>query len=236
MKSKDLTGQRFGRLVVLELDPEPYQAPSGKPARRWKCRCDCGTELTVLQNALTGANGTRSCGCARRDSMRALGHDLSGERFGRLTVLQSVELETPKANGLRQGWLCRCDCGREKVLTQKDLELTGVQSCGCLLSDTARDKIVVKNLVGHYKGTTISAIRPTRPPNKNNTSGVKGVSWSEHDGVWVASIGYKGRNIYLGKFSCLEDAKKARLEAEGKYYSPVIKEYDTNFDVDPPPD
>ena len=48
MKPKDLTGQRFGRLTVLSLNPIPYRSPSGKPTRRWDCVCDCGNKVTVL--------------------------------------------------------------------------------------------------------------------------------------------------------------------------------------------
>lgn len=231
-KAKDLTGQRFGRLTVISLDPERYISPGGKPARRWLCRCDCGKELVVLQNALTGKNGTRSCGCARRDTMRAMGHDLTGKRFGRLTVLHPVELENPKKNGVKCGWCCKCDCEVEIIATQKDLELSGLQSCGCLLSDTAKAKIKEANVVGHFMGTTISAIQPGRKPNRNNTSGVKGVSWKNRDQCWVAQIGVKGRSIYLGRFSSLEAAKKARLEAEEKFFTPLIEAY--NESKEPP--
>ncbi len=232
-KAKDLTGQRFGRLVVMDLDPEPYRLPCGKSERRWKCRCDCGKELSVLRSALTGKNGTRSCGCVRKEKTRNLSHDLTGRRFGQLTVMRPVDLEKPRPNGLRLGWLCQCDCGRTIVATQKDLELQGLQSCGCLLSKTASRKIVEKNVVGHYNGTAISAIQPDRPPNKNNTSGIKGVYWNSREQMWVARIGFKGKSIHLGRFAKIEDAEKARKEAEKKYFLPIIKEYE---DLEKPSD
>lgn len=52
----DLTGRRFGRLVVLE------RAPSRKHKTYWKCRCDCGTEKEILRDSLLGGR-TKSCGC-----------------------------------------------------------------------------------------------------------------------------------------------------------------------------
>lgn len=58
-KRRDLTGQRFGRLVAIR--------PAGP--RKWLCRCDCGTETTVFTGALT-SGGTRSCGCGRRGPRR----------------------------------------------------------------------------------------------------------------------------------------------------------------------
>lgn len=73
MKKSDLTGQRFGKLTVLHEIQPPYISPGGKPARRWLCRCDCGNERIVLHNALTGKNGTRSCGCSRSETAQSNG-------------------------------------------------------------------------------------------------------------------------------------------------------------------
>jgi len=59
--------------------------------------------------------------------------------------------------------------------------------------------------------------------NKNNSSGVRGVSWDRSSGKWKATIGFKGVNYHLGKFDTLEDAKKVRLDAEDRYYVPFLK-------------
>jgi hypothetical protein len=56
----DLTGERFGRLVALEL------APRQKGRIYWVCRCDCGQQKTVSANKLMSGN-TRSCGCLRSE-------------------------------------------------------------------------------------------------------------------------------------------------------------------------
>ena len=52
---KDISGQRFSRLVALSY------AGEGK----WLCRCDCGNMVAPRTDSLTGGN-TTSCGCARR--------------------------------------------------------------------------------------------------------------------------------------------------------------------------
>lgn len=82
MKMKDLTGQRFERLTVLE-QAEPYISPSdGKRSTTWRCRCDCGNEVVVLgRNLVTG--GTRSCGCLRRETSAMNGKLRRGARYGR---------------------------------------------------------------------------------------------------------------------------------------------------------
>lgn len=232
---KDLTGQHFGRLTVLGLDPEPYRSPAGKTTRRWRCRCDCGKELSVLTNALTGKSGTRSCGCARAEKTRKQASDLTGQRFGRLTVLRATDLPKPEPNGTRLGWLCRCDCGKEIVATSKSLHSGKLLSCGCLLSEIGRKKIKAQNVVGHYQGTTVTAIRPERKPNRNNTSGVKGVYWSEREQRWIAKICVKGKNITLGRFATKGPAIRARLAAEEQYFGPILEAYDAEHKTPPSP-
>ena len=53
--------------------------------------------------------------------------DLTGERFGRLTVIRQIG----KRNN-RVTWLCKCDCGNEKIVKGVDLKRGHVKSCGCL--------------------------------------------------------------------------------------------------------
>lgn len=215
----------------MGLEPEPYRSPGGKVTRRWRCRCDCGNQVSVLQNALTASkNGTTSCGCVRKEKTREKARDLTGKRFGRLTVLGPVALERPAANGNRLGWRCRCDCGKEIISTQKKLELDGIKSCGCLLRDTGREKIVEKNVLEHFSGTAICAIRPGRKQNKNNKSGVRGVYWNAREQRWIAKIQVRGKEICLGRYASLEDAKQARIAGEQKYFAPILEAYQKEKD------
>lgn len=56
---------------------------------------------------------------------------------------------------------------------------------------------------------------------KNNTSGVKGVSWRKDDKMWIARIGVNKTRIFLGYFNSFEDAVVTRKEAEQKYFGGV---------------
>jgi hypothetical protein len=61
MRTVDLTGQRFGRLIVLQ------RAEKGKRGKaRWVCECDCGCITKVGHGHLKSGN-TKSCGCFRRE-------------------------------------------------------------------------------------------------------------------------------------------------------------------------
>ena len=53
---------------------------------------------------------------------------------------------------------------------------------------------------------------------KTNKSGVSGVCWHKGNGKWEATITYKYKQIYLGSFDTLEEATKARKDAEEEYF------------------
>lgn len=79
-KARDLTGARFGRLIVLEM------APSIRGHAACKCICSCGTEKIIPSANLTRGD-TKSCGCLRQETTAAQGRKLAAgkrRRFGRL--------------------------------------------------------------------------------------------------------------------------------------------------------
>ncbi len=63
-RAKDLTGQRFGRLVVRELD---MNKDPRIPGAVWICDCDCGEIAYIRATNLVRGN-TRSCGCLRKEN------------------------------------------------------------------------------------------------------------------------------------------------------------------------
>ena len=65
----------------------------------------------------------------------------------------------------------------------------------------------------------------TQKKSKNNTSGVKGVSWDSSRGKWRAQITFKRKNYGLGSYSTKEEAIRARKEAEEKLFKPILEKY-----------
>ena len=63
----DLTGQRFGRLVVIKrVKPAESDIAFPNTSAYWLCKCDCGNETIVVGSALRSGN-TKSCGCYRSE-------------------------------------------------------------------------------------------------------------------------------------------------------------------------
>ena len=116
----DLSGKIFGRLKVVNRAKINKR---NKPA--WLCKCDCGNLIEVAGNELRVGN-SNSCGCLRKDLLRI---DLLGKKFGKLKVLGFGD---KRGKSSSQFWLCKCECGNEKVLSASHLIKRQIVSCGCL--------------------------------------------------------------------------------------------------------
>ena len=75
MKLRNLTGQRFGKLVVIKRSKH-----EGKGAK-WFCKCDCGKETIVFSANLLKKH-TMSCGCLKFKKGKNLKHGYSKTKLG----------------------------------------------------------------------------------------------------------------------------------------------------------
>ena len=80
-----------------------------------------------------------------------------------------------------------------------------------------------RNLYIHKEGTRLDHL--SNKVTKQNTTGVRGVSYQKKKGKYRAYIYFKNKRIDLGEFAKLEDAKKAREKAEERFYKPILERY-----------
>ena len=66
--------------------------------------------------------------------------DLTGQRFGNLIVIERAE-----NLGKKIAWLCKCDCGNEKIIRATDLTSGKIKSCGCLRKELAKEHMIQLN-------------------------------------------------------------------------------------------
>ena len=123
----DLTGQRFGRLLVLERS----KAPQTRKEAYWYCKCDCGSYTTVSGYHLRSGK-TLSCGCLAREktSLRHTQNEV-GNKYGKLTVIEYAGRNTGTQNGGAL-WKCLCECGNYCIVSGSCLRGGNTSSCGCL--------------------------------------------------------------------------------------------------------
>lgn len=131
MAFEDLTGGKYGKLLVVDLS---HKVDKGD--RVWNCRCECGTFVKRAGDTLKRSNNA-SCGCDRFNN-------LIGTRYGRLLALGRV---TKLGEPLK--WKCRCDCGKVVTVLATSLKSGRTKSCGCL-----RDEATSARQVTHGKSKT----------------------------------------------------------------------------------
>lgn len=166
----DLTGLRFGHLVVLSRDGFKV-SPGGSKHALWKCRCDCGAKVSVLGTNLKNGN-TRSCGKCGLVPKRCRVSDLAGQRFGYLTVIERTDDHITKGGHRLISWKCQCDCGRIVCVLATNLRNGISKSCGeCGLT---RGRGVLEDLTGQHFGY-LTVIR--RAENHVSKSGNSFVAW-----------------------------------------------------------
>lgn len=139
----DLTGQRFGRLLVKAL------AYKKGGQSFWDCDCDCGKGHIVGRSALI-SGATQSCGCLQREITRERAMDLTGQQFGRLSVVYHA---FSILKGGEKYYLCKCECGNEKFIAGSSLRAGRTLSCGCYNKEILRSKF--KDITGERFGRLV---------------------------------------------------------------------------------
>ncbi|RYZ85751.1 MAG: hypothetical protein EOP06_15750 [Proteobacteria bacterium] len=127
----DLSGQKFGRLLVVSLAPRR----EGGTRSCWECLCDCGERVTKPAGDIKSGN-TLSCGCLNREKISARRRkDLVAMRFGRLVVTSPFGI-SKKGQVI---WRCECLGSEEQPHPVAEVHATTaalmagkVQSCKCL--------------------------------------------------------------------------------------------------------
>lgn len=112
---KDLAGQRYGRLTVLERAPTRTE-PRGYRLTMWRCICDCGNAVIVWASKLS-EGATKSCGClARERNVEA--HTRHGHASDRRRTREYKAWEGAKGR-----------CHREKDPGFKNYGARGIRMC-----------------------------------------------------------------------------------------------------------
>jgi hypothetical protein len=172
----DITGQQFGDLTVLN-----YAFTHKNKRAMFKCLCTCG-KTTTKDGHLLRSGATKSCGCKRHQVK-----DILHQVFGRLTVIKFAG----RTKRHKAQWLCKCTCGKTKVVHSASLVQGLVKSCGCWLEDNlhngdlGRQSAQWTTTHGHTsKGITTREYR-SWDSMKSRCLRVNHISWKNYGGRGV---------------------------------------------------
>jgi hypothetical protein len=143
MNKNDIIGKKFNKLTVLTFNNKKYvQYKNRKRAYYfYKCKCDCGKNIIVNRDNLI-SNHTKSCGCLNIECITKR-NNLEGKKIGNFIILK--EFKSNKNNHYL--CLCKCICGKEKIIEKQSITTGKTKSCGCRTGISNR-----KNLSGKRFG------------------------------------------------------------------------------------
>ncbi|ASU34401.1 hypothetical protein [Mucilaginibacter xinganensis] len=122
--------------------------------------------------------------------------DIAGKKFGRVTGIKFIELQSGQAF-----WLCKCDCGKEFNTKSTSLIRGITKSCGCFRKEYMSKSKTTHGYAGKIKGTEYMAWhslkdRCTNPNHKNyNDYGGRGITvcptWINSFETFLKDIGLR---------------------------------------------
>lgn len=206
-------GDKINCWTIININPPPEHR------YHLLCRCVCGNEKWVSRSTLRRGK-SKSCGCRKHRSQKE--YNLKpGDNVGYWTILSN--------DGDK--FRCRCICGTERVIKHNILKNGRSLSCGCRRSDHQIKEQKEGRELGQKisrevqkHGLSVAYAGFGRRKNRNSRTGITGVSkWSDK---YRAYITVDRKQINLGTFGKLEDAVKARRNAEEQYFSERQKRVD----------
>ena len=201
---KDLTGQKFGRLLVVA------EFSLGVKVVTWECLCDCGN-ISFISTSTLNCGNTKSCGCLAKEitSKRFTTH---GARHTRLytsyTSMQSrcnIPSSTAYSNYGGRG-ISVCSDWDSFVTFQTWSIFNGYKE------GLSLDRIDTNGNYTPENCRWVSQLIQTRNRRayKNKTSKYIGVSWDKQYSKWTASIGITRKVVHLGRYIDEFSAAQAR--------------------------
>ncbi len=148
---ENLIGNKYGYLKVIEMSYEKNS--KGKSKTYCICECECGKIIKRPAYGLKHSSNVTSCGCKRSEINDKQSLNIIGNKYGRLLVIEEYNNISPREI------LCKCDCGKYKVIKKSDVTSGHTKSCGCLHYEKFT-KGNTKDISGYISDYGVKAIKP----------------------------------------------------------------------------
>ena len=240
---EDMTGWKMwehgildSRLTVLS-QTDDYIQKNGKHVAQWLCECNCEQHNHVIVDSRRLRSGkTKSCGCLQKEAASAIGKCHKKRNI--------YDLNIEDEHGIYGIGFCS-NTGKKFYFDMDDFdkikdycwyEAKSKNYCRVKAYDKNSGKTILmhhiiadkycdhadRNALNNRKYNLRKATTSENSRNCslriNNKYGIIGVNWYKSRLKWVAYINANGKRKNLGYFTEKEDAVKARLEAEAKYF------------------
>lgn len=144
-------------------------------------------------------------------------------RTGLITVLEKYPCGSHSKGRCSVYYLCKYDCGKEFIVSGDELS-KHPYSCGCTPKPIKTEWRTNDWALGYDRKhhTMTCMLKATRHVYISNTFSVSGVTFNKKRKKWEAQITNHQHTHFLGYYLTKEEAIKARIEAERKYWEPIL--------------
>lgn len=238
---EDLTGKQFGRLTVVQ-QVKDYIDSNGNHKARWECECSCENHTKTFPTGSDLKSGkAQSCGCLRVENTQK-SNKINKKKFNQYDLSKDYGIgftsntnnefyfDLEDYNKIKDYcWFEHIDdkdyhslCSREPD-NNKIIKFHNV--LGLFMPDHI-NRNPLDNRKENLREATHSENAMNRSKYKNNKSNVSGVCWRKDTLKWRSYIQVGSKKYNLGSFTNKDDAIKARLKAEIKYFGEFAPQKD----------
>lgn len=228
-----LCGQKFGKLLVIDVAEDYIDPKSKKHIKQYLCQCDCGT-IKVIRASNLKSGVSKPCGCERlkkcvevnRNNKKLNTYDLTGEYgIGYTSKGEEFYFDLEDYDKIKnyawmtnkKGYICTSlqFNNKKQVLMMHNLVMNNndntiiIDHINHRVNDNRKEKLRV---------TVNGQNNMNHSLYKSNTSGCAGVTWKEKNQKWEVRISVNKKRYYLGLYDDINEAIKVRKKAEEKYF------------------
>lgn len=233
---KDMTGWNMwehgfpNSKITVVKQAEDYISPQGCRYARWWCKCSCGNpRLFIVKGRELLSGDTQSCGCIKvkfhkkyNEFELNLTDNYGDYGIGYCTNTNNkFYFDMEDYDKIKDYCWYEIKVGNYHNMEAWDKTIGSQIKMYWIIFDKYCDHIdrnPLNNRKYNLRQATPAENSANKSITKRNTSGIIGVCWDKSRDKWISSIKCDGKNINLGRFVNKEDAIRARLEAEQKYF------------------
>lgn len=230
----DLTGMRFGKLLVLGINLEKRQEEFEKGKFNiktyWNCKCDCGNSTVVRSDSLKSGK-VISCGCYNKKILKEIVPKINWKtndivKFDNMLLIKSSNsndyfiIDSEDYNKIRN--YCWCNSNGYAVAAIRGEKNKFIRMHRIIMNcSDAQDDLVVDHINHNTLDNRKVNLRiATDIQNNWNSIHVSnsGVKYNPNNNKWNVFINYKLQRINLGSFNTYNEALDIRNKAEYIFY------------------
>lgn len=217
----DLTGQKFGRWIVIQ------RAENNKQGRsQWLCQCSCPNKtIKIVSSGALRAGKSLSCGCYQKETaskcnFKGFNHYeffedyVKGYDFkGRFFIIDKEDYDKVKnikwsySKGYWNSLKLKISLHRF-IMNIQDKTLQ-IDHKNKKRNDCRKDNLRITTQQNNLFNKTLS---------RSNTSNYIGVSWNKRFNKWESYLWYQNKRVFHKYYDTIEEAIKERLKAELQYF------------------